>query len=80
MIIKLVSSENTGNLKSDQLEVINRIYEEVSSESYTKTKMLPENTQTPYAEVQIQNENTSHEIVEESLSIEETEKELIKKL
>ena len=79
LIIKLVSSENTGNLKSDQLEVINRIYEEVSSESYTKTKMLPENTQTPYAEVQIQNENTSHEIVEESLSIEETEKELIKK-
>ena len=79
LIIKLVSNENTGNLKSDQLEVINRIYEEVSSESYTKTKMLPENTQTPYAEVQIQNENTSHEIVEESLSIEETEKELIKK-
>ena len=79
LIIKLVSSENTGNLKSDQLEVINRIYEEVSSESYTKTKMLPENTQTPYTEVQIQNENTSHEIVEESLSIEETEKELIKK-
>ena len=74
LIIKLVSSENTGNLKSDQLEVINRIYEEVSSESYTKTKMLPENTQTPYAEVQIQNENTSHEIVEESLSIEETER------
>ena len=79
LIIKLVSNEDTGNLKSDQLEVINRIYEEVSSESYPKTKMLPENTQTPYAEVQIQNENTSHEIVEESLSIEETEKELIKK-
>ena len=80
LIIKLISDGGTTTLKGDQLEVINRIYEEVSSENFPKSRMLPETSQTPYTDIQIQNENADNDvIIEESLSLEETEKELIKK-
>ncbi len=80
LIIKLISDGGTTTLKGDQLDVINRIYEEVSSENFPKSRMLPETSQADYTDIQIQSENTeNHPVIEESLSLEQTEKELIKK-
>ena len=81
LILKL-ATEDGKSLKGDQLDVINRIYEEVSSENFPKSRMLPSSPASHFTEVDVDADSEKvvhHEIIEESLSIEDTEKELIKK-
>ena len=81
LILKL-AAEDGKSLKGDQLDVINRIYEEVSSENFPKSRMLPSSTESHFAEIDLESDTEKvvhHEVIEESLSIEDTEKELIKK-
>ena len=81
LILKL-AAEDGKSLKGDQLDVINRIYEEVSSESFPKSRMLPSSTESHFTEIDLESDTEKvvhHEVIEESLSIEDTEKELIKK-
>ena len=81
LILKL-ATEDGKSLKGDQLDVINRIYEEVSSENFPKSRMLPSSQESHFTEVDVNADSEKvvhHEIIEESLSIEDTEKELIKK-
>ena len=81
LILKL-ATEDGKSLKGDQLDVINRIYEEVSSENFPKSRMLPSSPESHFTEVDVDADSEKvvhHEIIEESLSIEDTEKELIKK-
>ena len=81
LILKL-ATEDGKSLKGDQLDVINRIYEEVSSENFPKSRMLPSSPESHFTEIDVDadlEKVVHHEIIEESLSIEDTEKELIKK-
>ncbi len=81
LILKL-AAEDGKSLKGDQLDVINRIYEEVSSENFPKSRMLPSSTESHFTEIDLESDTEKvvhHEVIEESLSIEDTEKELIKK-
>ncbi len=81
LILKL-AAEDGKSLKGDQLDVINRIYEEVSSENFPKSRMLPSSSEPHFTEIDLASDTEKvvhHEVIEESLSIEDTEKELIKK-
>ena len=81
LILKL-ATEDGKSLKGDQLDVINRIYEEGSSENFPKSRMLSSSPASHFTEVDVDADSEKvvhHEIIEESLSIEDTEKELIKK-
>ena len=81
LILKL-ATEDGKSLKGDQLDVINRIYEEVSSENFPKSRMLPSSPESHFTDIDLDADSEKvvhHEIIEESLSIEDTEKELIKK-
>ncbi len=81
LVIDLVGKNNDLNLNNDQVNLINRYYEEVQPDS-PGTKALPPIKSDDGYEQQVGQSDElyeTHEEVEESLSLEEREKELIKK-
>ena len=85
LVIELLKQEGDINLSSDQTSMINRLYDDVHSDTLQpSTHFLPpaQKDETAYAyppQKSTEDGFEAHEEVEESLSLEDTEKELIKK-
>ncbi len=85
LVVELLKQEGDTALSSDQTKMINRLYDDVHTDSLQpSTHFLPpaqkEETTFAYPTQKTAEETfEAHEEVEESLSLEDTEKELIKK-
>lgn len=80
LVVEMVRKEGDVELSNDQVQLINRYYDETHPQD-TTTRILPPAAQTEESYVKNHDEDhyEAHEEVEESLSLEEREKELIKK-